>query len=155
MPDEQPTDYVARLAREKAQAVAELGDIVIAADTTVEVDGVILEKPPHAEGARVMLRLLSGRTHQVHTGVAVGGPDGVQSRVITTAVTFIALTDAQIDWYVATGEPMGKAGAYAIQGRGAAFVSRVDGSVTNVVGLPLAETLEMIRTAVTSESRSN
>jgi len=150
-PAESPTDYVVRLARAKAQAVAAPGEIVVAADTTVDLDGTIFEKPPHADGAVEMLRRLSGRSHQVHTGVAVGGVDGVRSAVVTTTVRFVALTNTQIDWYVATGEPMGKAGAYAIQGRGAAFVSSVDGSVTNVVGLPLAETLEMLRAVTTGE----
>ena len=151
---ELPTDYVVRLAREKALAVAEPGDVVVAADTTVAADGLILEKPTDDADARRMLRLLSGRTHEVHTGVAVGGMSGLQDVVVTTAVTFIDLTDEQIDWYVETGEPMDKAGAYAIQERGAAFVSRIDGSVTNVVGLPLAETLDMIRSMAIAAARS-
>lgn len=144
---ESPTEYVARLSMEKAAAVASPGEFVIAADTTVEVDGQILEKPDDADDARRMLGSLSGRTHHTHTGVTVLGPGGSETQVVSTAVTFIELSDEQIDWYVGTGEPMGKAGAYAIQGRGAAFVLRVDGSVTNVVGLPLAETLELLHRA--------
>lgn len=144
---ESPVDYVARLADGKAKAVHRPGEVVVAADTTVDVDGQILEKPLDDDDARRMLRLLSNRTHHVHTGVCVIGPTGMASTVVTTSVTFVDLTDELIDWYIATGEPTDKAGAYAIQERGAALVSRIDGSVTNVVGLPLAETLAMIRSA--------
>lgn len=146
-PDELPIAYVARLSAEKAAEVARPDEVVVAADTTIEVEGAILEKPVDLADARRMLRALSGRTHHAHTGVTVIGAVGTRTRVVTTAVTFIDLTDEQIAWYVATGEPMGKAGAYAIQERGAAFVAKIDGSVTNVVGLPLAETLEMLRAA--------
>ncbi len=154
---EAPTAYVARLSVAKAAHVANVAradEIVIAADTTVELDGRILEKPRDAADARRMLRALSGRTHHTHTGVTVLGPGGAATQVVTTAVTFIELTDAQIDWYVSTGEPMDKAGSYAIQERGAAFVSSVNGSVTNVVGLPLAETLAMVNVARTSGQQS-
>ncbi len=154
-PGEVPADYVARLSADKASVVAEqisAERLIVAADTTVDVDGRILEKPVDDDDARRMLRLLSGRAHLVHTGVTVVGPGGDGARedrgntiVVETIVTFVELTDAAIDWYVGTGEHAGKAGAYAIQGAAGAFVERVDGSVTNVIGLPLAETLAMIR----------
>ena len=151
-PGETPAEYVSRLSIEKARAVAErVGTdcIVVAADTTVDVEGQILEKPLDTADARRMLRLLSGRTHLVHTGVTVVWfPElrspGTTTLVIETAVRFVELTDSAIDWYVATGEHVGKAGAYGIQGAAGAFVERLDGSVTNVIGLPLAETLALI-----------
>jgi septum formation protein len=148
--DESPTDYVHRLSIEKALAVAREAAIVIAADTTVEVDGAILEKPIDDEDAARMLRMLSGRTHHTHTGVTVAGAKGPITQVVTTAVTFAPLADEMIDWYVATGEANDKAGAYGIQGAAGAFVERIDGSVTNVIGLPLAETLELLRTAASA-----
>jgi nucleoside triphosphate pyrophosphatase len=146
---EMPAQYVARLSAEKARVVAErLGSpsIVIAADTTVDVDGQILEKPLDDADARRMLGLLSGRVHLVHTGVTVVGSSwgAGESVVVETAVEFVAMTPRVVDWYVGTGEPFGKAGAYAIQGAGGALVRRLDGSVTNVIGLPLAETLDLI-----------
>jgi septum formation protein len=159
-PGELPAAYVVRLSREKAAVVAgRLGAdaIVVAADTTVDVDGQILEKPIDAADARRMLGLLSGRTHLVHTGVAVlrtseassaVGSGGTGSVVVETAVEFVALAAEIVEWYIATGEPFGKAGAYAIQGAGGALVRRLDGSVTNVIGLPLAETLDLLRTAI-------
>jgi len=151
---ESPIDYVRRLSVEKAAAVARPGEIVVGADTTVEVDGEILAKPLDDADARRMLRLLSGRTHRVHTGVTVmamgsaGLSTSTRTHVTHTAVTFVDLDSATLDWYVGTGEPGGKAGAYAIQGAGAALVERLDGSVTNVIGMPLAETLENIRLAL-------
>ena len=156
---ETPSDYVARLSNEKASVVAErVGGraIVIAADTTVDVDGRILEKPMDEPDARRMLRLLSGRTHLVHTGVTVSRSPETRARgtagststvVVETAVRFVELTDRAIDWYLATGEHAGKAGAYGIQGAAGAFVERIDGSVTNVIGLPLAETLGLLAVA--------
>lgn len=149
LPGEAPTDYVARLSSEKAIVVTGPNEIVIAADTTVDLDGAILEKPTdHADAVR-MLASLSGRTHLTHTGVTVVGSLSASTRVVTTAVTFIDLTDDMIQWYVGTGEPADKAGAYAIQGGAAAFVERIEGSVSNVVGLPLAETLKLVRLALT------
>ena len=118
--------------------------VVIAADTTVDVDGLILAKPVDAEDAFRMLRLLSGRTHSVHTGVAVRRGDLCESAVTTTRVTMSAIDDAHLRWYVATGEPFGKAGAYALQGAGSLLVERVDGSVSNVIGLPLATLDELL-----------
>jgi septum formation protein len=156
-PGELPADYVMRLSAEKAAVVADrVGTdvIVVAADTTVDVDGEILEKPADHADARRMLGLLSGRTHLVHTGVTVLRSSGVGSEgtgttntaaVVETAVEFVELTPAMIDWYIASGEPFGKAGAYAIQGAGGALVRRLEGSVTNVIGLPLAETLDLLR----------
>jgi len=135
---EDPVSYVRRLALEKATAVVvPAGALVIAADTTVDLGGEIFAKPCDADDARRMLRALSARTHRVHTGVAVrlGGLSVVE--VCTTLVTFTPLSADAIDWYIATGEPFGKAGAYAVQGAGGVFVQLVRGSVSNVVGLPL------------------
>ena len=141
---EQPVDYVRRLAREKAAAVrAEPGELVIAADTTVDLDSRIVGKPLDDREAAAMLRELSGRTHQVHTGVAVRADGRELVEVCTTLVTFVALAESTIDWYVATGEPRGKAGAYALQGAAAALVSSVEGSVSNVIGLPMHLVLEL------------
>ncbi len=143
---EAPDDYVRRLAREKGAAVATRPhEVVIAADTTVELDGRVLAKPGDAGEAREMLGALSGRRHRVHTGVTVAVSTDASTEVVTTSVEFVALDAATIEWYVASGEPFGKAGAYAIQGAGGALVARVEGSVTNVIGLPLAETLAMLR----------
>jgi septum formation protein len=141
-PGERPTDLVRRLAAAKATAVD--GDPVIAADTTVEVDGEILGKPVDADDARRMLRRLSGRSHKVHTGVAVRAGARVEAEVVTTIVTFTALSPAVVEWYLGTGEPFDKAGAYAIQGHGGAFVETVRGSVSNVVGLPLTTTARLL-----------
>lgn len=135
---EAPVPYVRRLAIAKAHAVAAAPDVVVvAADTTVDLDGEILAKPADADDARRMLRRLSGATHQVHTGVALRLGERTVAETVTTSVTFAVLSDAVVDWYVGTGEPMDKAGAYAVQGAGGALVERVDGSVSNVVGLPL------------------
>lgn len=150
-PGEAPPDYVARLSREKAAAIADRLDdeaIIVAADTTVDVDGAILEKPVDDADARRMLRLLAGRTHLVHTGVTVSWPPTpareAMTLVVETKVRFVDLTDHAIGWYVSTGEHLGKAGAYGIQGAAGAFVEWIDGSTTNVIGLPLAETLAML-----------
>jgi len=139
---EDPVRYVRRLAEAKALAVAAQVDsdaLIIAADTTVDLGGDILGKPVDADEARSMLRRLSARTHRVHTGVALRVGELVRSEVVTSLVTFTPLTDSTIEWYVGTGEPLDKAGAYAIQGSGGVFVQRVRGSVSNVVGLPLHE----------------
>lgn len=145
LPGEAALDYVLRLARSKASAVA-AGDgrrLVIAADTTVAIDGEILGKPADLREARSMARRLSGRTHQVHTGVAVACGDALIVDATTTDVTFSPLTDELIEWYVAQPEPYDKAGGYAIQGAGAAFVERVDGNVANVIGLPVPMLLRL------------
>src|SRR5690606_19281499 len=134
---EDPVAYVRRLAAAKAGAVERRpGEIVVAADTTVVLDGEILGKPDDHGHARRLLRRLAGRTHEVVTGVSVAGRR-LSTEVVTTTVRFAPMTDEDIAWYVATGEPEGKAGAYAIQGAGGMFVEAVEGSVSNVVGLPL------------------
>jgi septum formation protein len=138
--NEDPAAYVERLAIEKARAVLALRPDarVLGADTTVTIDGEILGKPEHEADARRMLRLLSGRVHDVHTGVAIVSRSGVQSAVDTTRVWFDVMTDEDISWYVATGEPVDRAGAYAIQGFASRFIPRIEGSYSNVVGLPVA-----------------
>jgi septum formation protein len=140
--------YVLRLAREKARAVAQRfpGAWVLAADTTVALGPELLGKPGDAAEAREMLSRLSGRTHSVYTGVALAGRADVAT-VVRTGVTFRTLSAAEIGWYVETGEPMDKAGAYAVQGVGAMFIERIDGSYTNVVGLPLSTLFLMMRRA--------
>jgi septum formation protein len=149
LPGEAPRDYVLRVAREKARAVA--GPVVLAADTAVVLGGEVLGKPAGADDARRMLRALSGTVHEVLTGVCVrrAQPTLVVEHdvVVSTRVRFARLSDVEIAWYVATGEPLDKAGAYAIQGAGGAFVLSVEGSVSNVVGLPLAETADLLRRA--------
>jgi septum formation protein len=138
-PGEAPIDYVRRLAVEKAHAVTTAAsDLVIAADTTVDVDGRILGKPDDEADARRMLKMLSGRAHRVHTGVAVRFSGRTVADVGTTFVKIQPITDSLMDWYIGTGEPFGKAGAYAIQGEAAVLVDGVQGSITNVIGLPLA-----------------
>lgn len=133
--------YVARLAREKATAALRPGELVVAADTTVVLDGELLAKPADPAEARAMLRRLAGREHTVHTGVelAANGPAGIRraAAVATSRVEIAPLDDATIAWYVATGEPLDKAGSYAIQDLGALFVETIDGNYTNIVGLPL------------------
>ncbi|MFP5206754.1 MAG: Maf family protein [Acidobacteriota bacterium] len=156
-PGEDPIAYVTRLAREKAEAVfAELtasgqrsplqGNslAVLGADTTVTLDSHILAKPEDAADAARMLRLLSGRTHRVITGVALATAQGTEVAAEVTAVRFLTLADHEIHAYVATGEPMDKAGAYAIQGRAARWIPRIEGCYFNVVGLPLALVSHMI-----------
>ncbi len=136
--DEVPVDLVARLARRKADAVScEPGDLVIAADTVAVVDGLILGKPVDEGDAIAMLRRLSGSEHHVLTGVHLRRGATAVSTVERTTVTFRTVTDTEIAAYVATGEPMDKAGAYAYQGAAADFVVAIDGSETNVIGLPL------------------
>jgi septum formation protein len=145
---ESAKDYVRRVALEKARAVQrELGHdevLVLGADTAVVVDKMLLGKPVDFAHARQMLRLLSGRVHQVLSAVAlVGEHEAV--RVSESAVWFRALTDAEIDSYWHTGEPQDKAGAYAIQGLGAVFVERLEGSYSGVMGLPLYETAQLLK----------
>ena len=143
---EAPDQYVLRLARDKALAGLESfpDKVVLAADTTVALKNTILGKPEDEAEASKMLRFLSGSCHQVLTGIAVAkrynGELLMESQVVTTKVSFLDLSDEQIDWYVKTGEPMDKAGAYGIQGKAALFVAAIEGSYSNVVGLPLAET---------------
>ncbi len=157
---ESPEPYVLRLARAKARAAtaddaAASSEVVLAADTIVALDGELLGKPRDPADARRMLERLSGREHEVLTGVAViGGAGREASRggelrvgVERTRVRFAELSAEEIAWYVATGEPLDKAGAYAIQGYGALFVDAVDGNYSNVVGLPLPLTYRLRREA--------
>ena len=138
-PEETPEDYVHRLAEAKAAAVhAESGEVVLAADTVVVLDHHVLEKPRDAADARRMLELLSGREHEVITGICVRNSAAKITDRAVTKVRFARLTSEEIDIYVATGEPMDKAGAYAIQGRASIFVERIDGCFYNVMGLPIA-----------------
>jgi septum formation protein len=145
---EDPAAYVERLAIEKAQAVlAKLSDrptgssprdvLVLGADTTVTIDGLILGKPADEREATDMLNRLRGRVHDVFTGVALVDSTGVRSAVDRTRVWFDPMTDEDISWYVGSGEPVDRAGAYAIQGLASRFIPRIEGSYSNVVGLPV------------------
>ncbi len=160
LPGEDPIAYVVRLARQKAETVLrqlsappqpsskspappqvappQVAQVVLGADTTVTLDGEILSKPADPADAARMLRLLSGRTHRVITGVAAVTATRTEVAAEITAVSFLSLSDAEIAAYVATGEPMDKAGAYAIQGRAARWIPRIQGCYFNVVGLPIA-----------------
>jgi septum formation protein len=145
-PDETAADLVVRLAAEKCAVVAAAHPdaVVIAADTCIDVGGEVLGKPTDSDDACRMLRLLAGRTHFVHTGVAVA-IDGTSATTVTTSeVAFAALSDEDVAWYVGTGEPLDKAGGYALQGVGGVFVARVNGSVSGVLGLPLHETARLL-----------
>jgi septum formation protein len=144
--------YVERIAADKAQAVVSRtpaeqldGVAVLAADTTVDLDGAILAKPVDDDDARRMLRMLSGRTHQVHTAVFGWTATGDHSVIVTTDVTFVRLSEERIEWYLSMAEHLDKAGAYGMQTAGAALVDRIDGSPSNVIGLPLAETIDVLR----------
>jgi septum formation protein len=147
---EYPLQYACRLAREKAQAVAREfpGRYVLGADTIVVVGDQVLEKPRDAEDASRMLRLLSGRSHQVITGVSlVGGAGETDTRSATAQVYFRKLETDEINRYIEGGEPMDKAGAYAIQGGAASWIERVEGEYSNVVGLPLSLVKAMLRSS--------
>lgn len=147
-PDELARDYVARLAREKAQSGQRTGLVpnapVLGADTTVVLAGECLGKPANTEEAAATLRRLSGTWHQVLSGVCVRVGDDDRLCVVASDVAFIARDEGLIARYLATGEPMDKAGAYGIQGRGAVFVDQLRGSFSNVVGLPLAQTRPLL-----------
>ena len=142
--NEDPIAYAARLADTKATVARKGDEWVLAADTIVELDGEVLGKAADAAEARGMLRKLAGRTHRVSTAFVLVGPPGAHREVVTTDVTMVAMTDAEIGDYVASGEWRGKAGAYAVQGIAAALVSAVRGSITNVIGLPLAEVAQVL-----------
>ena len=146
---ESPQHYVERLAREKALAVAadHPDNLVLGSDTTVVLAGEILAKPESDDHASSMLSRLSGQTHQVMTAVALARGSDCQSRVSITEVTFRTLGEQEIQAYVASGEPMDKAGGYGIQGRGGIFVRELKGSYSAVVGLPLQETAELLAQA--------
>jgi septum formation protein len=154
LPAESPPAYVQRLALAKAQSVAQAHPeaIVLGADTTVTIEGLILAKPESPDEARQMLLRLCGREHQILTGVAVvvgtmAGCVGDRSAhtMVASRVLMRHFTAATVEWYIATGEPMDKAGAYAVQGLGGALVEWIEGSYTNAVGLPLEETLALLR----------
>jgi septum formation protein len=166
-PNEDPIAYVTRLAREKAEAVfAEITKAaasdkrasaplqVLGADTTVTLDNHILGKPENPADAARMLRLLSGRTHRVITGVALVTANHVEVAAEATAVQFLTLSDQDIAGYVATGEPMDKAGAYAIQGRAARWIPRIEGCYYNVVGLPIALVSTLLESCQLADSPS-
>ncbi|HHW4681529.1 MAG TPA: Maf-like protein [Xylella taiwanensis] len=148
--DEFPENYVRRVAQEKAQAgLARLGGAfapkVLGADTEVVLDGRVFGKPVDGAEATAMLATLSGRTHQVMTAVALVAAGGVSAQVLVVSeVSFASLSQVQIARYVDSGEPMGKAGAYAIQGRGECFVSHLVGSYSGVMGLPLQQTAQLL-----------
>jgi len=149
-PGESPIGFVARLAREKAQDVGAKSDpkaIVLGADTVVVCDDDVLGKPSDAADAARMLSLLAGRTHQVMTGVCVISGGFVETAVEVTMVQMLTISVQEIEAYVASGEPMDKAGAYAIQGFAARWVPRIQGCYDNVVGLPLALTATMVEAA--------
>lgn len=142
---EDPVAYVRRVAMAKAAVIGTAEDVVvIAADTTVDVDGLILAKPMDASDARRMLGLLSGRTHSVHTGVAIRRGERTEIGVVSTRVTMVDIDTEKLRWYVGSGEPFGKAGAYALQGAGSLLVERIEGSVSNVIGLPLVLVDELL-----------
>ena len=147
---ERPTDYALRVAHSKADRVVSglpPDCVVLAADTVVVSGGRMMGKPVDDGDAASMLRTLAGSVHEVHTAVVVSAQARKVNRVVTTRVRFLPLTEAEIAWYVATGEPNGKAGAYAIQSRGARFVDSIDGSWSNVVGLPLATVYRLLKEA--------
>ena len=147
---EGPRALAVENARRKALAVAKRypGRVVLGADTVVFQDGAVYGTPKDAEDARNMLNSFAGRRHDVVTGVAIVAKDGVcYTDATETKVFFNDLTDDEIAAYIATGEPMDKAGAYAVQGRAAAFIPRIEGSFSNVVGLPLAEVASLLKEA--------
>ncbi len=144
MPGESPRDYVLRLSLEKARAVADANEIVLGADTTVVVEGEIAGKPVDEADARRMLKILSGRWHEVLTGVSIVNGNQTLSEVAVTRVRFADLREEEIEWYLATREPMDKAGAYGIQGYASRFVESIEGSYSNVVGLPVQMVYRMI-----------
>ena len=148
-PNETPLTYSQRLARDKALAIfaSHPEDVVLGADTVVVVDGQLLEKPADADDAARMLRLLSGRTHQVITGICLAASGFERVEAEMTQVTFSQLSEAEIAAYVSTGEPMDKAGAYAIQGIASRWAQRIEGCYFNVVGLPVPRVYRLLRAA--------
>jgi septum formation protein len=146
--NEPPQNYVLRVANAKAEHVAALpqtnGRIVLAADTAVVAGGRLMGKPKDRDDAASMLRVLSGATHEVLTGVVVRTGTRCLDRVVTTQVQFQPLTPAEMSWYLESGEPEGKAGGYGIQGRAARFIDRIDGSWSNVVGLPISTVYRLL-----------
>ena len=146
--EEAAEDYVLRVARDKARAGAARagsGLALLAADTVVVVAGRLLGQPSGGGHAREMLRMLSGTVHEVLTAVVLLAGSRELAEVVRTRVRFVPLSDGEIDWYIATGEPQGKAGGYAIQGQASRFVDHIEGSWANVVGLPVATVYRMLR----------
>ena len=146
-PQEDPVAYVQRLALQKARAVylaSAATSVVVGADTTVDLNCDILGQPIDDDDARRMLQLLSGTTHRVHTGVAVVSNRGEQVKVVSSDVTFMPISPQMLAWYIGTGESVGKAGSYAIQGHGSALVASSVGSMSNIIGLPLEETARLL-----------
>lgn len=144
LPGEAPSAAAERLAREKAASRTAPGGLALGCDTLVVEGASVLGKPATPEEAAAMLARLGGRSHLVHTGIALAGPDRVESAVETTRVWFRPLTDRECREYVATGEPMDKAGAYGIQAFGSAVVERIEGDYFNVMGLPVQRLLELL-----------
>jgi septum formation protein len=145
---EQPRDYVSRIVANKLAAVlAATDEVVLCADTTVALGRRIVGKPADADEARAFLSLLSGRRHRVITGVGVKRGDRIWIKDVVTTVSMKRLTEAEIDWYLSTGDWQGKAGAYAIQGPAGVFIPWITGSFTGVVGLPLTETAGLLQAA--------
>jgi septum formation protein len=152
LPGEAPHAYVQRVtdlklvaARERLARAGGRNAPILCADTTVALGNRILGKPEDAQDAARMLRILSGQTHRVFTAIAIGWDDKVAQACCESLVTFAVLEDADIAEYVASGEPMGKAGAYGVQGRAAAFIARIEGSYSGIMGLPLFETAQALR----------
>ena len=144
-PGEAPHEYVSRLARTKAEAVARDDELVLGADTTVVIHGEIIGKPRDAADAERMLCALSGEWHEVLTGVYLRRGAQSRSEVAVTRVKFAPLSQQEISWYIASGEPFDKAGAYAIQGYASRFIERIEGSYSNVVGLPVETVYRLAR----------
>ncbi len=148
-PAEQPGSYALRVAAAKAAHVARVHDadgaVILAADTVVVAGGRTMGKPVDAADASAMLRQLSGAVHEVLTAIVLRQGTRIASEVVTTRVHFTLISDGEIEWYVSTGEPEGKAGAYAIQGRAARFVDWIEGSWSNVVGLPIASVHRLLK----------
>jgi septum formation protein len=142
---ESPRDYVLRLSRAKALAVAGNDRLVLGADTIVVIDGDIAGKPINNEDARRMLKALNGKWHDVLTAVSLLRDGKILSEVSITRVKFTEMSESEIDWYISTGEPMDKAGAYGIQGYASRFVECIEGSYSNVVGLPVQTVYRMLR----------
>ncbi len=142
---ESPLDYVLRLSRAKAMAVAGNDVLVLGADTIVVIDGDIAGKPVNTEDARRMLKALNGKWHDVLTAVSLLREGKIQSEVSITRVKFTEMSESEIDWYISTGEPMDKAGAYGIQGYASRFVECIEGSYSNVVGLPVHMVYRMLQ----------
>jgi len=148
---EKPTAYAQRLALEKAQTISALhaGAVVLGADTIVELDGEVLHKPSNVAEAQQMLRALSGRAHRVHTGIAVVYGADQWQHLETTTVYFAEISEADFAHYLASGDSLDKAGAYGIQGYAARWIPRIEGDFFNVMGLPIAATMRLLRASGT------